>query len=31
VNGKYRVVVQSAGGNDQTVELVNWLVAKESK
>jgi len=31
VNGKYRVVVQSAGGNDQAVELVNWLVAKESK
>jgi len=31
VNGKYRVVVQSAGGNEQTVELVDWLVAKESK
>lgn len=31
VNGKYRVVAQSAGGPDQVVELVNWLVAKESK
>jgi protein dithiol oxidoreductase (disulfide-forming) len=31
VNGKYRLVVQSAGGEDQTIELVNWLVAKESK
>jgi protein dithiol oxidoreductase (disulfide-forming) len=31
VNGKYRVVVQSAGGNEETVELVNWLVAKDSK
>ena len=31
VNGKYRLQVESAGGNDQLVELVNWLVAKESK
>ena len=31
VNGKYRVVAQSAGGPDQVVELINWLVAKESK
>lgn len=30
VNGKYRVNVESAGGNDQLVDLVNWLVAKES-
>ncbi len=31
VNGKYRVQVQSAGGPDQLVELVDWLVAKEAK
>lgn len=31
VNGKYRVQVQSAGGPDQLIELVKWLVAKESK
>jgi thiol:disulfide interchange protein DsbA len=31
VNGKYRMQVESAGGNDQLIELVNWLVAKESK
>ena len=31
VNGKYRLQVESAGGNDQLIELVNWLVAKESK
>jgi thiol:disulfide interchange protein DsbA len=30
VNGKYRLDVQSAGGPDQVVELVKWLVAKES-
>lgn len=30
VNGKYRVNVESAGGPDQVVELVKWLVAKES-
>ena len=29
VNGKYLVHAESAGGNDQLVELVNWLVAKE--
>lgn len=31
VNGKYRVTTESAGGPDQVVELVKWLVAKESK
>jgi thiol:disulfide interchange protein DsbA len=31
VNGKYRLNVESAGGYDQVVELVKWLVAKESK
>ena len=31
VNGKYRLHTESAGGNDQLVALVNWLVAKESK
>ncbi len=31
VNGKYRLTVSSAGGYDQTIELVKWLVAKESK
>ncbi len=31
VNGKYRLHVESAGGTDQLVELVLWLVAKESK
>jgi thiol:disulfide interchange protein DsbA len=31
VNGKYRLFAESAGGNDQVVELVKWLVAKESK
>jgi thiol:disulfide interchange protein DsbA len=31
VNGKYRLQVESAGGTDQLIELVNWLVAKESK
>jgi protein dithiol oxidoreductase (disulfide-forming) len=30
VNGKYRVV-QSAGGADELIQVVNWLVAKESK
>ena len=30
VNGKYRLDVQSAGGPDQVIELVKWLVAKES-
>jgi thiol:disulfide interchange protein DsbA len=29
VNGKYRITPQSAGGPDQLIELVNWLVAKE--
>ncbi len=31
VNGKYRVTTTSAGGPDQVVELVKWLVAKETK
>ena len=31
VNGKYRLHVESAGGPDQLIELVKWLVAKESK
>jgi protein dithiol oxidoreductase (disulfide-forming) len=32
VNGKYRLFPQSAGGNnDDVIELVNWLVAKETK
>ncbi len=31
VNGKYRLQVESAGGPDQLIELVNWLVAQEGK
>lgn len=31
VNGKYRLQPESAGGSEQVVELVKWLVAKESK
>lgn len=31
VNGKYRLTPRSAGGNDQFVTLVQWLVKKESK
>jgi thiol:disulfide interchange protein DsbA len=31
VNGRYRLTVESAGGSDQVIELVKWLVAKESK
>lgn len=31
VNGKYRTEVRSAGGPDQLIQLVNWLVAKESR
>jgi len=30
VNGKYYCHVESAGGPDQLIELVNWLVAKEA-
>jgi thiol:disulfide interchange protein DsbA len=30
VNGKYRLHAQSAGGIDELIELVNWLVAQES-
>jgi protein dithiol oxidoreductase (disulfide-forming) len=30
VNGKYRLTGQSAGGSEQLIRLVNWLVAKES-
>jgi thiol:disulfide interchange protein DsbA len=31
VNGKYRVTVGSAGGYNQIIELVKWLVEKESR
>ncbi|HUN26632.1 MAG TPA: thiol:disulfide interchange protein DsbA/DsbL [Steroidobacteraceae bacterium] len=31
VNGKYRLNVQSAGGYDQTIQLVKYLVARESR
>ncbi|HEX4239928.1 MAG TPA: thiol:disulfide interchange protein DsbA/DsbL [Steroidobacteraceae bacterium] len=31
VNGKYRLHVESAGSEDKLVELVKWLVAKESR
>ncbi len=31
VNGKYRLTVPSAGGYEQAIELVKYLVAKESK
>ncbi len=31
VNGKYRVTPRTAGGNDQFMALVQWLVKKESK
>ena len=30
VNGKYRLTPRTAGGNDQFIELVKWLVKKES-
>jgi len=30
VNGKYRLHMESAGGGDQLIDLVKWLVAKES-
>jgi thiol:disulfide interchange protein DsbA len=30
VNGKYRLTVISAGGAPQTIELTQWLVAKEA-
>lgn len=30
VNGKYRLDPVSAGGDEQTIELVKWLVARES-
>jgi protein dithiol oxidoreductase (disulfide-forming) len=30
VNGKYRITVGSAGGDDQLIELVKYLVARES-
>ena len=30
VNGKYRLDVPSAGGPDELIDLVKWLVAKES-
>jgi protein dithiol oxidoreductase (disulfide-forming) len=31
VNGKYRLHVESAGGTDQLIDLVKYLVARESK
>lgn len=31
VNGKYRLTPRTAGGNDQFIALVQWLVKKESK
>jgi protein dithiol oxidoreductase (disulfide-forming) len=31
VNGKYRLHVESAGGTDQLIELVKYLVAKETR
>ena len=31
VNGKYRLNPVSAGGYDQTIELVKWLVAQETR
>lgn len=31
VNGKYRLTPRTAGGNEQFVALVQWLVKKESK
>ena len=31
VNGKYRLQIESAGGEEQLIELVKWLVAKETK
>jgi thiol:disulfide interchange protein DsbA len=31
VNGKYRLHVESAGGADQLIDLVKYLVAKETK
>jgi protein dithiol oxidoreductase (disulfide-forming) len=31
VNGKYRLHTESAGGPDEVIELVKYLVAKESK
>jgi protein dithiol oxidoreductase (disulfide-forming) len=31
VNGKYRLTVISAGGPEKLIELVKWLVAKESR
>lgn len=31
VNGKYRMHVESAGGPDQLIDLVKYLVAKETK
>ena len=30
VNGKYRLTTETAGGADQVVQLVKFLVAKES-
>ena len=31
INGKYRITVESAGGANQVIDLVKYLVAKETK
>jgi len=31
VDGRYRLTAESAGGPEQVIELVKWLVAKESR
>jgi thiol:disulfide interchange protein DsbA len=31
VNGKYRLTPRSAGGNEQFISLVKWLVNREPK
>jgi thiol:disulfide interchange protein DsbA len=31
VNGKYRLQAQSAGGAEELIELVQWLVEQESR
>jgi protein dithiol oxidoreductase (disulfide-forming) len=30
INGRYRVTIASAGGEQEFIQLINWLVAKES-
>ena len=31
VNGRYRTHIEAAGGTDELIELVNWLVTQESE